>query len=187
MRAFCGQALLCDVFLVRCVCVADGEARHGTTTHGRISGRSSFAEAVKKVIEGPVVNRMSEARRRQLHDQFRCSRSAARSWRRHNDLRRRGHATGEMWKNKLCCRLAVSNVASDEIAWPKPNVELSTNQKYFAKVVVSCVAVLVFPSSEQSGRTHPKTHGEPADRSNIAVEKQGGTLPTGRTAKKPEG
>ena len=100
-----------------------------------------------KVIEGLVVNRISEARRRRHQDQIHCSRSAGRCWRRHNDLGRRGHATGEMWKNKLCCRLAVSNVASDEIAWPKPNVELSTNQKYFAKVVVSCVAVLVFPSS----------------------------------------
>ena len=48
MRAFCCQALLCDVFLVRCVCLVDSKARHGTTTHGRTSGRSSFAEAVKK-------------------------------------------------------------------------------------------------------------------------------------------
>ena len=48
MRAFCCQALLCDVFLVRCVCLADSKARHGATTHGRMSGRSSFAEAVKK-------------------------------------------------------------------------------------------------------------------------------------------
>ena len=35
-----------------------------------------------------------------------------------NDLGRRGHATGAMWKNKLCSCLAVNNVASDEIAWP---------------------------------------------------------------------
>ena len=39
-----------------------------------------------KVIEGLVVNRISEARRRRHQDQIHCSRSAGRCWRRHTNV-----------------------------------------------------------------------------------------------------
>ena len=113
MRGFCGQASCAMCFLL-----GDSKARHGTTTHGRISGRSSFAEAVKKRLL-KVLWSTGCLKHDDANSMIKfVAAEVVRGVGGDNNLRRRGHATGAMWKNKLCSRLTVNNVAWDEIAWP---------------------------------------------------------------------